>query len=337
MMQPIAITPGDPAGIGPEIITQLLASPMAGRPLVLGDRRVLDRAGDVTGCAIRWHAVAHPAELAPEGTVALLSVPWPHMELPAFGQLDERAGAHALACVKLAAELAIAGQVAGLVTAPINKQAILPQRPDFIGHTEYLAELAGVRDFGMLLSVDDFRVLHVTTHMSVRDAIEALSPELILDTIRLGAQSLAFLGLEKGLIGVCALNPHAGEGGRFGREELEIIAPAVESARAEGLAVEGPLPPDTVFYRARLGHFALIVAMLHDQGHIPLKMWGMDRGINVTVGLPFIRTSVDHGTAFNLAGTGTADAGSLRHAWELAVRLAARRATWSECPTLLQA
>jgi 4-hydroxythreonine-4-phosphate dehydrogenase len=178
----------------------------------------------------------------------------------------------------------------------------------------------------MLLVVDDFRVLHVTTHLSVREAVDAIDAAGILRTIRLGARSLAALGLADGPIGVCALNPHAGEGGRFGREEIEIIGPACDRARAEGLRVEGPLPPDTVFYRARQGHFALIVAMLHDQGHIPLKMWGMDRGINVTVGLPFVRTSVDHGTAFDLAGTGTADAGSFRHAWALAARLVALRA-----------
>jgi 4-hydroxythreonine-4-phosphate dehydrogenase len=244
-------------------------------------------------------------------------------DLPPPGRQDAAAGAHALACVEAAAQAALAGDVAGLVTGPICKEAILPGRPGFIGHTELLAELAGTPDFGMLLCVDAFRVLHVTTHMAVREAVDAITIDSVLRTIRLGHRSLKALGEPQGLIGVCALNPHGGEGGRFGREELDVIGPACAAARAEGLAVDGPLPPDTVFYRARQGHFALIVAMLHDQGHIPLKMWGMDRGINCTVGLPFVRTSVDHGTAFDLAGTGRADAGSFMHAWAMAERLVA--------------
>jgi 4-hydroxythreonine-4-phosphate dehydrogenase len=326
MNTPIAITQGDACGIGPEIVAKLLAAPLTGRPVVYGDRRLLDRGLAIVEASVHWHPVAHPADPVPDGAVALVEVPYPHDDLPPLGQLDARAGAHALACIEAAGQAAKAGWVAGLVTAPINKQAILPAVPDFIGHTEYLAALAGVDDFGMLLSVDDFRVLHVTTHVSVRQAVALLDTESILRTIRLGARALKFLGLEAGTIGVCALNPHAGEGGRFGDEELTIIGPAIDQALAEGHRVEGPLPPDTVFYRARQGHFALIVAMLHDQGHIPLKMWGMDRGINITVGLPFIRTSVDHGTAFDLAGTGQASESSLRHAWDLAVSLAARRA-----------
>jgi 4-hydroxythreonine-4-phosphate dehydrogenase len=317
----LAITPGDPAGIGPEIVAKFLAGSVEGRPVVYGDRRILDRAATIVGAHIRWHEVSSPAQPAPDGAISLISVPWVHAELPAFGHIDPRAGEHAMACIEVATTDALAGRVAGLVTAPINKQAILPSRPDFIGHTEYLAERAGVSDFGMLLVVDAFRVLHVTTHVSVREAVDLLSVESILRTIRLGARHLAPLGLTGGVIGVTALNPHAGEGGRFGREEIEVITPACELARAEGLNVEGPLPPDTVFYRARQGHFAMIIAMLHDQGHIPLKMWGMDRGINTTIGLPFVRTSVDHGTAFDLAGTGAANESSLRYAWDMARQL----------------
>jgi 4-hydroxythreonine-4-phosphate dehydrogenase len=326
MLKPLGLTPGDPAGIGPEIVCKLLMGTLAGRPVVYGDKRVLERAAAIVGARLRFQEVGHPQEEVAPGAIALVPIPWPGDELPAFGKLNSSAGAHALACIKAAGLDALAGELAGLVTAPINKQAILPGRPGFIGHTEFLAELAGATDFGMLLSVDDFRVLHVTTHMSVKDAIDALSVEGILKTIRLGARSLAFLGVESGLIGVCALNPHAGEGGRFGREEIEIIQPACLAAQAEGLNVEGPLPPDTIFYRARLGHFALIIAMLHDQGHIPLKMWGMERGINITVGLPFIRTSVDHGTAFDLAGSGNASESSFRCAWDLAFAMAERQA-----------
>lgn len=325
MTTPIALTQGDACGIGPEILAKLLAGSVGGRPVVYGDRRLLDRAAEIVGVSLPLEPVSHPGMAVAAGAIALVEVPYPHDELPPLGVLDARAGAHALACVEAAGQAAKRGDVAGLVTAPINKQAILPSVPDFVGHTEYLAALAGVDDFGMLLSVDDFRVLHVTTHVSVRQAVEMLSTESILKTIRLGARALSFLGLADGVIGVCALNPHAGEGGRFGDEELTVIGPAIAQALAEGYRVEGPLPPDTVFYRARQGHFALIVAMLHDQGHIPLKMWGMDRGINITVGLPFIRTSVDHGTAFDLAGTGQASESSLRYAWDLAVKLAERR------------
>lgn len=320
----LAITPGDPTGIGPEIVMKLLSAPLEGRPVVYGDARLLGRAGAIVGADVRFEPVQHPAAPVPRGCVPLVHVAWEYPDPPAFGRIDPRAGAHALRCVERAARHALEGAVAGLVTAPIHKGAVLPGLPGFIGHTEYLAELADTSDFGMLLVVEPFRVLHVTTHLSVRAAVDALSAEKILGTIRLAARSLRFLGEPEGMIGVCALNPHAGEGGRFGREEIDLIAPACEAARAEGYAVEGPLPPDTVFYRARRGDFAIVVAMLHDQGHIPLKMWGMDSGINVTVGLPFIRTSVDHGTAFDLAGMGRASEGSLRHAWELAVKLARR-------------
>ena len=312
MEHALALTPGDPAGIGPEIVAKALATGLAGKPVVYGDRRIMTRAAAVAGVQL-------PHDLA------YREVPWEHPDLPAFGELDPRAGRHALACVEAAATDALAGQIAGLVTALINKQAILPFRPHFIGHTEYLAELAGVTDFGMLLVVDEFRVLHVTTHVSVREAIALLDVPSILATIRLGARHMPELGLSGGAIAVMGLNPHAGEGGRFGREELDIIGPACDQARAEGLNVHGPLPPDTVFYRVRQGEFALVIAMLHDQGHIPLKLWGMDRGINTTIGLPFVRTSVDHGTAFDLAGSGKASAGSLHHAWDLARHLASVR------------
>jgi 4-hydroxythreonine-4-phosphate dehydrogenase len=326
----LAITPGDPAGIGPEIVAKLLGGGVGGRPVVYGDRRILERAAAVVGVSIPWHEVATPGEDVPPGTIALVPIVWPHPDLPAWGQLDRRAGEHAMACIEAATTDALAGRLAGLVTGPINKQAILPSRPDFIGHTEYLAQRAGVTDFGMLLVVDEFRVLHVTTHVSVRAAIDLLDIPSILRTIRLGARHLAGLGLSGGTIAVTALNPHAGEGGLFGREEIEVIGPACDAARAEGLVVEGPLPPDTVFYRARQGQFALIVAMLHDQGHIPLKMWGMDRGINTTIGLPFVRTSVDHGTAFDIAGSGVASESSLRYAWEMAGQLVKWRVTAPE-------
>ncbi|MNL32514.1 4-hydroxythreonine-4-phosphate dehydrogenase 2 [compost metagenome] len=212
-----------------------------------------------------------------------------------------------------------------MVTGPISKEAIQLTRPSFIGHTEFFAHVGGSRHFGMLLVVEPLRAIHVTAHVPFREVPACLTQERIQQTISLAAESLRLLGDPDGTIAVCGLNPHAGEAGRFGREELETIQPAVTAAQKSGLKVVGPLPPDTVFYRALRGEFQVIVCMYHDQGHIPLKMHGFDRGVNVTVGLPFVRTSVDHGTAFELAGTGEASHSSLQAAWDLALRLVERR------------
>ena len=294
------------------------------RPVVLGDRRLLARAEEMVGFQPRWKTVDwQTLDLAPD-EVGLYSVPWGHADLPLLGKVDADAGAYAYRLLEEVGIPLSQGRVPGVVTGPISKEAIQRRRPDFIGHTEFFAGLAGVSHYGMLLVVEPLRAIHVTTHVPFRDVSALLTPARVRETLDLAQRSMELLGEPEGAIAVCGLNPHAGDAGHFGREELEAIGPAVEAAKRDGLRVVGPLPPDTVFHRALQGEFQVVVCMYHDQGHIPLKMLGFDRGINVTVGLPFVRTSVDHGTAFDLAGTGAANPGSLKAAWSLAVRLLAR-------------
>lgn len=327
-MPTLALTPGDPAGIGPEITARfLLELPEGGmRPVVFGDRRILDRAAALLGCSLAFTPVRSASEAAKLGPaeVGLYAVPWELDELPALGVLSASSGAYAYRVLEATAPFLASGEFPGVVTGPISKEAIQLTRPGFIGHTEFFAAVGQSDRFGMLLVVEPLRALHVTAHVPFAEVSACLTRERIEATLDLAALSLERLGEPGGTIAVCGLNPHAGEGGRFGSEERERIQPAVEAARARGLRVVGPLPPDTVFYRALAGEFQVIVCMYHDQGHIPLKMYGFDRGVNVTVGLPFVRTSVDHGTAFELAGTGAASVGSLKAAWELAQRLVAR-------------
>ncbi|MFG2334905.1 4-hydroxythreonine-4-phosphate dehydrogenase PdxA [Streptomyces sp. NPDC048604] len=324
-MKPIALTMGDPCGIGPEIVLKACADP-ARTPapvLVVGDPGVLARAERVvrTGLTLRPVAAPEEASSAP-GVLDVLPV---GEELPAdlpWGVLDARAGAASYAYVRHAAELALDGAVRAMATAPVNKEALRLAGIPHPGHTEILAELAGTSDFAMMMANDELRVVLVTVHQSLRSAIDALTPARELDVIRLTGRTLRRGGLAAPRIAVAGLNPHAGENGLFGREDLDVIAPAVAAARAEGIHVEGPLPADTVFMRARAGEFDAVVAQYHDQGLIPVKYLGLQHGVNITVGLPFVRTSVDHGTAFDLAGTGAADhtplLTALRHADALA-------------------
>lgn len=328
---PIALTPGDPAGIGPEIAARFLAElpPGGMRPVVFGDRRLLDRAAPMLGGDLAWTPVreAADAQRLSATEVGLYEVPWEGAELPRLGTMSAACGAYAYRVLETVAPFLASGQLPGVVTGPISKEAIQLQRPDFIGHTEFFAQVGQTERFGMLLVVEPLRAIHVTAHVPFAQVPACLTPGRLAETIDLAALSLARLGEPDGTIAVCGLNPHAGEGGRFGQEEQAVIRPAIEAAQARGLKVVGPLPPDTVFYRALRGEFQVIVCMYHDQGHIPLKMYGFDRGVNVTVGLPFVRTSVDHGTAFELAGTGSASTGSLKAAWELAQRLVAQSVT----------
>lgn len=330
---PIAITTGDPAGIGPEIVIKLLRDLPSGavRPVVFGDRRILHAAGRLVGHHPAWRAIT-PETAAGIGPteVGLVQVPWEGPTLPDVGQVRATAGAHAIECLNAAVRAAQLGHVAGLVTAPLHKAAVQATISDFIGHTEHLARACGLPDeaVGMLLVAEPLHVLLVTTHLALREVPGKITRDRVLTTIRRLASALADLGDEARPdrpIAVCGLNPHAGEGGTFGDEELTVIGPAIEVARSEGLAVVGPLAADTVFHRACANEFAGVVAMYHDQGLGPLKTVAFERGINMTVGLPFVRTSPDHGTAFDIAGRGVADPGSLRAAWDLAARLATRR------------
>jgi len=255
------------------------------------------------------------------GTVNVISLSQLPEDIP-FGQLDARAGKAAFGYIRAGIDLALQKRIRAIVTAPINKEALRMAGFHYPGHTEILADFSGTKDFAMMLMNDDLRVILVTIHVSLRDAIEQLTLEAELRTIRLAHRAMTQLGIARPRIAVAGLNPHAGEHGLFGSEDEAIVRPAVEQARAEGIDASGPWPGDTVFMHARQGRFDIVVAQYHDQGLIPVKYLGVDEGVNVTVGLPFVRTSVDHGTAFDIAGTGKASESSLRVAVQQAALLA---------------
>jgi 4-phospho-D-threonate 3-dehydrogenase / 4-phospho-D-erythronate 3-dehydrogenase len=243
-------------------------------------------------------------------------------DLP-WGKLSAKAGDAAYQYIKVATELAVAGKVEAICTAPLNKEALHAGGHIFPGHTELLAALTGTAEVSMMLTAPNLRVIHVTTHIGLLDAIRKIEPGLVERTIARGYSVLEKAGLPRRKIGVCGINPHAGENGLFGQgEEEQKIIPAVEACRARGWDVEGPLPADTLFFRAARGDFDMVVAMYHDQGHGPVKVLGLEAGVNITVGLPVIRTSVDHGTAFDIAGTGKADERSMLEALRQAIELA---------------
>jgi 4-hydroxythreonine-4-phosphate dehydrogenase len=321
----VAVTLGDPAGIGPEIIARTFAEEGfqdENKALVVGDGRMLRRAARLLELPLRVNEVSHPEEaLFEKGSADVLQVGELPVDLP-FGELDARAGDAAFEYVRRATELALEGSVSAVATAPLNKEAMHLGGHKYPGHTEILAELTGTRDFAMMLVTSELRVIHVSTHVSLREAIDRVSQERVLTVIHLARDVLCKIGVEEPRIAVAGLNPHAGEHGLFGDEDAERIAPAITEAVEEGIDASGPHPPDTVFARARKGEFDMVVVQYHDQGHIPIKLMGFEGGVNVTVGLPFFRTSVDHGTAFDIAGTGKADHSSMRAALDLARELA---------------
>ncbi|MDI2032757.1 4-hydroxythreonine-4-phosphate dehydrogenase PdxA [Saccharopolyspora sp. TS4A08] len=324
----IAVTMGDAAGVGPEVVVRALAEPELrglARPVVIGDAARLARAAEICGVDVRIKPVAEPAEASGDpGVIDVLDVGGIPPGLP-FGERSEIAGEGAYRYVARAAELALAGQVQAICTAPLNKAALHAAGHRYPGHTELLAELCGVPEVSMMLSTGQVRVIHVTTHIGLVDAIERIDPGLVERTVRRGHRTMVDAGIAAPRIAVCGINPHAGENGLFGRgEEESKIDPALEICRADGIDAQGPLPADTVFFRAGRGDFDLVVAMYHDQGHGPVKILGLEAGVNITVGLPVIRTSVDHGTAFDIAGTGRAEAGSMIEALRQASALAGK-------------
>jgi 4-hydroxythreonine-4-phosphate dehydrogenase len=337
---PLALTMGDACGVGPEIIAMALARGALPGGFVVGDVDVLRRAAAIAALPLRVSLpvveIGHPADALdlPPRCVPVLPVAGLAQglaQLP-FGRVDARAGAAAAACIRAAVALARRGEVAAIVTAPIHKEALAAAGEPYPGHTELLqAEASGngtPSPVRMMLANDELKTVLVSIHVSLRRAIEAVTTEAVLETLRIAHDSAARWGRPRPRIAVAGLNPHAGEGGLFGDEERRFIAPAIEAARMEGIDARGPFAPDTVFMRARHapdhpGEFDLVVAMYHDQGLIPVKYLGVERGVNVTLGLPFTRTSPDHGTAFDLAGTGRADPASLIAAGEMARRLSA--------------
>lgn len=330
---------GDPAGVGPEVIARAWTDPRVHaccRPLVVGHAQIMRRATGLiaeplTVCEIETPEAAAPQpDVLPCITVADDAV----LALPAC-QVDARGGQAAYASLVAAARWALEGRVDAITTAPLNKAALWQAGHKYPGHTELLAELCGVRDFAMMLylardeqvrSPAGLGVVHVTLHTALRRVFDELSTEEILKKIRLAHHALRGLKGEAPRIGICALNPHAGEQGLFGEEERTLIAPAVERAKQEGIDAEGPHPTDTLMVRARDGAFDGVVAMYHDQGHIALKLLGFHRAVNITLGLPVVRTSVAHGTAFDLAWRGIAEANSMVEALRVASLLAHRRA-----------
>ena len=326
MAAPIGITLGDPAGIGPEIVARLFATDPPARCLVIGDAAMLRRAIAAIGAALTLRPIATPGDaiFAPGG-IDLIEAGAVPSDLP-YGRVDARAGAASFAYVEHAITLALAGELAAIVTAPISKSAWRAAGIGFPGHTELLAARAGVADFAMMLANGELRVVLVSIHVALADAVCAVTLSAELRAIRLADTAMRRFGIARPRIAVAGLNPHAGEDGQFGREDIDIIAPAIAAARAEGIDASGPWPGDTVFARARLGAFDAVVAQYHDQGLIPVKYLGLDQGVNITLGLPFVRTSPDHGTAFDIAGTGRARPDSLRTAVRMAERMAGGRA-----------
>lgn len=331
---PLLLTMGDGAGVGPELIAMLYRDrpELARLCVVAGDAATLSRAMGCAGCSLSLVLLPDLAAWVPrDGQVPLVQAT-AAVAPPAWGQVSAHAGRAAADCIAWAAREALGGRAAGVVTAPIHKEALAAAGVPFPGHTEMLQALAAEHlgvpvarlPVRMMLANPELKTVLVSIHVSLRQAIEAVTQDNVLDTLRITAAHWARLGMPPPRIGVAGLNPHAGEGGLFGREDIEAIAPAVAQARAEGLNVSGPHAPDTVFMRAREGAFDVVLAMYHDQGLIPVKYMGLAHGVNVTLGLPLLRTSPDHGTAFDLAGTGRADPSSLIAAVELAAQMSGR-------------
>ena len=324
--RPIAVTMGDASGVGPEIV--LLAASngalLGDDVVVYGDAAILRSGQALLGVDVPVRVVPSPADARP-GTLDVVDLAVLTADDHRPGELDRASGAAARAYVLAAADAALAGDVAAIVTMPMNKEATQLSDPTFVGHTELVAERCGVSSVTMMLTAEhehgSLAVTHVSTHCSLRDAIDRTRADRVLDVIRLTREATGrFLPAPR--IAVCGLNPHAGEHGLFGSEDIEQIVPAVEAARAEGIDAEGPLPADTVFFQAvHRFRYDAIVVMYHDQGHAPMKLLAFDTGVNVTLGLPIVRTSVDHGTAFDIAWTGQAFTDSLTHALAYAERL----------------
>lgn len=333
----IGITMGDPASIGPEITVKALARKDVYdkcRPIVIGDASVMEAAVKIVG---QEHIKIHPVQKIEDacfqqGVIDVYDMKLVDMEKLEYGKVSEMAGEAAFQYVKKVIELALDGQVDGTVTNALNKEAINLAGHHYSGHTEIYAELTRTKKYTMMLAHENLRVVHVSTHVSLREACDRVKKDRIIEVIRIANQACKDLGIETPKIGVAGLNPHSGENGLFGREEIDEIIPALEAAKAEGIQADGPVPPDTIFSKARGGWYDIVVAMYHDQGHIPLKVvgfvydqaakkWEAVEGVNITLGLPIVRTSVDHGTAFDQAGTGEANELSLINAIDYSIKM----------------
>lgn len=319
---PLAITMGDPSGIGPEIVVKTLAQQQE-RAIVYGSVVVMRDIAQRLGVDIAISEIRRPEDARLDGKAIEVIEASRLLQAPPIGQISAAAGQAAFDVLIAAIAAAKRGHVSGIVTAPINKEAMGCANIRYPGHTEILADYSGAQHVAMLLANDQIRTVLVTIHMSLRLAIEQADFHAQLSAIRLACEGCKALGIANPRIAVAGLNPHAGEGGLFGDEEIRIIRPAIAAARAEGIDASGPYAGDTVYMHARQGRFDIVVAQYHDQGLIPVKYLGLDRGVNITLGLPFVRTSPDHGTAFDIAGKGIADHASLVTALDYARQLIA--------------
>jgi len=333
----IGITMGDPASIGPEITVKALSLEEIYhkcRPLVIGDANVMEAAVRIVGKdGIKIHPVHSVDEaLFEPGTIDVYDMGLVDMDQLERGKVSAMAGEAAFRYVEKVIQMALAGEVDGTVTNAFSKEAINLAGHHYSGHTEVYGDMTGTKKYTMMLAHENMRVVHVSTHVSLREACERVKKDRVLEVIRIAYQACRNLGIQQPKIGVAGLNPHSGENGLFGREEIEEIIPAIEAANGEGIFAEGPVPPDTVFSKARGGWYDMVVAMYHDQGHIPLKVvgfvynqeqqkWDAVAGVNITLGLPIVRASVDHGTAFDQAGQGVANELSLMNAIDYGIRL----------------
>lgn len=336
----LGITMGDPASIGPEITVKALSDPAIYEkcsPIIIGDAAVMEAAVGIVGKNVKINAVSDVKEAKLEfGTIDVYDMKLVDMDKLERGVVSAMAGNAAFQYVKKVIELAMNHEVDATVTNALNKEAMNLAGHHYSGHTEIYAEYTGTKKYTMMLAHENLRVVHVSTHVSLREACDRVKKDRVLEVIRIADQACKELDIKEPKIGVAGLNPHSGENGMFGREEIEEITPAIEAAKGEGIIVDGPVPPDTVFSKARGGWYDIVVAMYHDQGHIPLKVvgfvynqaeqkWDAVAGVIITLGLPIIRASVDHGTAFDQAGKGVANELSLINAMDYAIRMSEGR------------
>ena len=321
----IAITIGDPAGIGPEVVVKALANKAIYdmcRPLVIGESATLRAAIELTRKSLTIHPVEKAADIQGKfGTIDILDMHNLDLAKVKAGQLSAECGRAAWGFMEKAVQLALNHEVTAMANAPINKEATMLAGHSGLGHLEYMAQATGTKIYATMLATGNLRCVHLTTHYSLREACDKVKKEFILQNLKLTDKSFRQWGFAKPVIGVAGLNPHAGEGGMFGREEIEEIAPAVREAVKLGIDARGPFPADSIFNRAINGEFDAVLVMYHDQGHIPVKVHGFEKSVSVAMGLPFGRTSVDHGTAFDIAGKGIANAESMVEAIKTAVWL----------------
>lgn len=325
MKRVIGITMGDPAGIGPEIILKALAADSLDGTncVVIGSAEILKRVIEKElAPALELNIISDLSEAKfTQGVANILDIPLTDIDSFEVGKVQAQAGDLAYRCIEVATKLALNGDINAIATAPLNKEALHLAGHNYPGHTELLAKLTDTKDYAMVLYTDTLRVIHVTTHIALLDFLKNLNQTRVNTVISIADTFMKKAGFAKPRIAVAGVNPHAGENGLFGTEEINILNPCIETMKSEGVDVYGPCPPDTVFLQASQGQYDIVVAMYHDQGHIPLKLMGFYDGVNITAGLPFFRTSADHGTAFDIAWTGKANPESMVKSVELAVKL----------------